>query len=165
MSNSEAQQVNQMLVAAKPRYPSGSSTTYYDENYGRFLPTDLNAAILDIGCGPGDFVHFLRGRGYRNIIAVDVDQPAVASLEGLDGITAIHCQMDGPTLAKMGRKWDLIVAKQMIIYLDRHQAPDFIRDWGSAGRRWPGNCRRVQRRPIVEPFHRTQGSWHSNGLY
>ena len=50
---------------------------YYDDNYKAFLPEDRNAAILDIGCGPGDFVRYLHGLGYRNITAVDIDEAAV----------------------------------------------------------------------------------------
>lgn len=113
--------------ASQPRYPSNAETAYYEDNYGRFLPKDTNAAILDIGCGPGDFVRFLHKRGYRNITAVDVDEAAIASLQGIDGLTAIQCQIDGPALQRMDAKWDLILAKQMIIYLDRHQAPEFVR--------------------------------------
>lgn len=41
---------------------------------GRFkgwLPADLNAAILDVGCGHGNFLFMLEQLGYRNLVGVD----------------------------------------------------------------------------------------------
>ena len=100
---------------------------YYDDNYKAFLPEDRNAAILDIGCGPGDFVRYMHGLGYRNITAVDIDEAAIAGLQGIAGVTAIVCRVDGEALRKMDRKWDLMLAKQMIMYLDRREAAEFAR--------------------------------------
>ena len=100
---------------------------YYDDNYRPFLPDDRNAPILDIGCGQGDFVRYLHSLGYRNVSAVDTDESAIAALQGIEGVTAITGQMDGEALARMDRKWELIVAKQMLYYFDRQQAPAFVR--------------------------------------
>lgn len=102
-------------------------TNYYEENFRAHLPEDRNAAILDIGCGQGDFVRYLHELGYRNITAVDLDERAIAALQDLDSVTVIARRMDGEALRALGRKWDLIFSKQMIIYLDRHQAPNFAR--------------------------------------
>jgi len=101
--------------------------TYYDDNYRRWLPADLKAPILDLGCGQGDFVRYLHGLGYRNITAVDHDSEAIAGLEGLKGVTAIQARADAAFLQGLKRKWALIVAKQMLYYFDRREVPVFVR--------------------------------------
>jgi 2-polyprenyl-3-methyl-5-hydroxy-6-metoxy-1,4-benzoquinol methylase len=59
---------------------------YYEINYRPFLPQDRHAAILDIGCGQGDFVRYMHSLGYSNITAVDIDRHAIDGLQGLDGV-------------------------------------------------------------------------------
>jgi len=107
-------------------------TDYYERNYRAFLPEDRSAAILDIGCGPGDFVRYLQGLGYSNITAVDVDQRAIETLAGLDGIRAQRVEIGRELPADLSGPWDLIVAKQMIYYLDRRDAAAFVRSVSEA---------------------------------
>lgn len=105
-------------------------STYYDENYRALLPDDQNARILDLGCGPGDFVRFIHQLGYRNVTAIDQDEKAIAGLRELDGVTAIAGRVDAEFLMKHGDTWDLIVAKQMMYYFDRKEAPRLVQAIG-----------------------------------
>jgi SAM-dependent methyltransferase len=52
------------------------------------LPTDHSAAILDLGCGHGALIHFVREAGYGNVQGVDVspEQVAEARRLGIEGI-------------------------------------------------------------------------------
>jgi 2-polyprenyl-3-methyl-5-hydroxy-6-metoxy-1,4-benzoquinol methylase len=54
----------------------------------RHFPADRNAYIVDLGCGMGSFVHFLRSAGYTNVIGVDIsaEQVAAAAKMGIRGI-------------------------------------------------------------------------------
>lgn len=106
--------------------------TYYDTNYRRWLPDDRQAAILDIGCGQGDFVRHVHRLGYRNITAVDIDAKAIAALKELDGVTALTVQIGEELPSMLDGPWALIVAKQMIYYLDRRQAPSLLRSLACA---------------------------------
>ncbi len=52
---------------------------YYDQcarqfggRWGAWLPPDKDIHILDIGCGYGEFLYFLRSLGYRNIVGLDL---------------------------------------------------------------------------------------------
>lgn len=101
--------------------------TYYDDNYRRWLPKDHKAPILDLGCGQGDFVRYAHGLGYRNITAIDHDAAAIKALKGLKGVTAVHARADAAVLKGLKRKWALIIAKQMLYYFDRREAPAFVR--------------------------------------
>jgi SAM-dependent methyltransferase len=99
---------------------------YYDVNYRRFLPAGLDAPIIDIGCGEGDFVRYLSALGYRNITAVDVDSKSVERLGSLPGVTAVEARADAQFVQTLDGGYALIVVKQMIYYLDRRQAPPFV---------------------------------------
>lgn len=58
---------------------------YYDWYTRGWLPEDRRSAILDIGCGSGQFLYFLRTRGYTNARGIDLDgdQVEVARKLGL----------------------------------------------------------------------------------
>ena len=49
-----------------------------------WLPESRDAVILDLGCGPGNMLHLLRGQGYQCVIGVDIspEQVRVASSVG-----------------------------------------------------------------------------------
>ncbi len=49
----------------------------YDAMYSDYLPKDKNAKILDIGCGNGIFLYYLKNYGYTNFDGIDVDQSSV----------------------------------------------------------------------------------------
>lgn len=44
----------------------------YLSHYGNFLLKDINAPILDIGYGAGHFLYYLKKKGYRNFIGMDL---------------------------------------------------------------------------------------------
>jgi SAM-dependent methyltransferase len=67
-----------------------SRAPYYAWFTRGWLPPDRSARILDIGCGSGQFLWFLRERGYRNCSGVDLDgrQVELGRQLGLDCQTA-----------------------------------------------------------------------------
>ncbi len=99
---------------------------FYDDNYVPLLPADRDAQILDLGCGQGDFARYLSGRGYRRVTAIDRDEDFVGELAGTRGVTAKVSVLDPSTIERRRGGWSLIVAKQIIYYFDRADAPDLI---------------------------------------
>ena len=66
---------------------------YYEWYTRDWLPDDRDGKILDIGCGSGQFLYFLRKKGYTQAKGVDVDktQVEIAKALGLDAEeTLIH---------------------------------------------------------------------------
>ena len=55
------------------------------------LPQDKSAKILDLGCGYGGMLHFLREAGYTNLAGVDVSSEQVELARHL-GVENVHCQ-------------------------------------------------------------------------
>jgi SAM-dependent methyltransferase len=47
----------------------------YGKVYDLFLPADRTSIMLDVGCGQGFFVYYLRSRGFANSSGIDVSPP------------------------------------------------------------------------------------------
>jgi 2-polyprenyl-3-methyl-5-hydroxy-6-metoxy-1,4-benzoquinol methylase len=55
-----------------------------DKKIADILPKDRNAHILDIGCGYGRLLKYLRDRGYKNIYGIDIGAAQVEFLKKKD---------------------------------------------------------------------------------
>jgi cyclopropane fatty-acyl-phospholipid synthase-like methyltransferase len=49
-----------------------NSASAFDLDYGSFLPANKDAEILDIGCGAGHFLYYLKKRGYTHFLGIDL---------------------------------------------------------------------------------------------
>lgn len=70
------------LAGLKPRLPM------LQKLVRQHFPSDLNAAVLELGCGHGALIHVARQMGYRNLYGVDrsPEQVAAARLLDIDGV-------------------------------------------------------------------------------
>ncbi len=59
---------------------------YYDWYTKGWLPEDKSSPVLDIGCGSGQFLYFMRSKGYSNLLGLDLDpiQTEIGKQLGLD---------------------------------------------------------------------------------
>ncbi len=66
----------------------------------RLLAEDPDASVLDVGCGYGDFLPFLRAAGHRGrYIGCDVAPAMVEAARRLHGESADHSFVEGPAMA------------------------------------------------------------------
>src|SRR5690349_7061935 len=58
--------------------------------YRRFLPARRDAEILEVGCGSGSFLHYLRSEGYQRVHGVDIaaEQVTLARSLGIEDVEA-----------------------------------------------------------------------------
>jgi len=56
---------------------------HYDRSIGPWMPPDRDARILDVGCGAGLVLEWMRARGWRDARGVDVDPGQVSFARGL----------------------------------------------------------------------------------
>jgi 2-polyprenyl-3-methyl-5-hydroxy-6-metoxy-1,4-benzoquinol methylase len=63
----------------------GRGQEWLEDNYESLLPANKEAAILDIGCGMGEFLYFLKQRGYQKIEGVEISEHLIAYCERLVG--------------------------------------------------------------------------------
>ncbi len=92
-----------------------------DLNYGPLLPADREAAILDIGCGPGRVLAFLRAAGYRNLEGFDRDARASAAARDRTAARVTVGEDWETILESRPAAFDLIVLKDVLYYLPRER--------------------------------------------
>ena len=94
--------------------------THFLENY---LPGDLNAPILDIPCGHGNFLYFLKSKGYQDFKGIDVDLERVNLARKLD--LPAHL---GDALVAIEDFKDLamIVSLDFLEHIEKTQVCDFL---------------------------------------
>jgi len=98
---------------------------WYACRLSKYLPTARMAACIDLPCGYGNLLYFLRRQGYHNIIGYDLD-PAQVSLAGLLDLPA-HEGNSFNVLADNTRQYDCITSLDFIEHISRDEALRFIR--------------------------------------
>jgi SAM-dependent methyltransferase len=95
-------------------------------NYRAWLPPDRRAPILDLGCGDGRVLRFLSALGYEQVLGVDRDEGALASIGALPGVTLECRDVDPGYLDRHRGRFRLIVLRQMIYYVGRGEVMAFL---------------------------------------
>lgn len=88
--------------------------------FGRFLPKDKSAFILDLGCGDGSFVYWLREEGYVNVFGIDASKEQVARVGklGIQGVTQGDARV---FLQGALEKYDCIFARDFIEHFTKDE--------------------------------------------
>jgi 2-polyprenyl-3-methyl-5-hydroxy-6-metoxy-1,4-benzoquinol methylase len=98
---------------------------FYRRNYLQLLPTDREAPILVVSCGPGYFVDMLVREGYSNVIGIDSDPVKVDH--------ALHRNLDCrverafPFLAQRKQSFEAIFCEQELNHLTKPEILAFLR--------------------------------------
>ncbi len=101
---------------------AGKVMDYY---YGRHLPQNREAKILEIGCGNGNMVYWITQKGYQNTKGIDVSKQQVDQGTGF-GIKNLECIDLFEFLNKNTEKFDLIIAKDVIEHFTRNEVFDIF---------------------------------------
>jgi len=94
--------------------------------YGRHLPADKNASILEIGCGDGGSVYWLQSLGYKNTRGIDYSAEQIEKGRSM-GIGNLECADLNKYLAENKTPFDLIIAKDVIEHFTRDEVFDIMR--------------------------------------
>jgi 2-polyprenyl-3-methyl-5-hydroxy-6-metoxy-1,4-benzoquinol methylase len=98
----------------------------YDKIAGPFLPHDRQAKILDIGCGFGGFVAYLRKNGFARACGIDISDELVDAARrlGIAGVQQgdLRCFLSGAT-----GEYALISAFDVIEHFDKEQVMEVLR--------------------------------------
>lgn len=100
---------------------------FYEKNYDGFLPGDKAAAILDIGCGAGEFVSYLKKEGYSNAAGIDASPEAVDFCEK-NGIGNVELVRDlVGYLSRRADALDLASLNDTIEHLPKEDVVDVLK--------------------------------------
>jgi len=93
----------------------------------RFVPSNRDARLLDLGCGSGRFLRGLRDEGYTNLEGIDhsAQQVALATHHGVDGVR----QGDAREYLREGaERFDVVTANDFLEHLPRDQVVEVFRE-------------------------------------
>jgi predicted TPR repeat methyltransferase len=93
--------------------------------YGRHMPEDKGARILEIGCGDGYFVYHLQKKGYENTWGIDVSPEQINKGRSME-INNLHCGDFIEFLSNNREPFDMIVAKDVIEHFSKQEAFDIL---------------------------------------
>lgn len=97
----------------------------FEALYKNVLPRDKNATILDIGCGAGHFLYFLKLKGFRNYYGIDISMQQiefckknisnkVKKVDAFVFLNTIQCQ------------YDLIVAHDVLEHIPKRKTVELL---------------------------------------
>ena len=90
----------------------------YRRHFGSLLTSNKKARILDVGCGYGAFVQYLRNEGYCHAEGIDLSTQQVELAHSL-GIDDIFCEPMNHFLEKKSSTYDLITAIDVVDHLPK----------------------------------------------
>jgi 2-polyprenyl-3-methyl-5-hydroxy-6-metoxy-1,4-benzoquinol methylase len=96
----------------------------YDSYFRGWLPTDKNAAIVDLACGGGKLLHYFKQRGYTNLTGVDISPEQVAlSKQVVDNVVQTNV-LD--FLESKPATFDLITGLDIVEHLHKDEVLRFL---------------------------------------
>lgn len=127
---------NQLGHVHKGDYPL--MARYFRKNYMRFL-TSSNERILDVGCGMGHFLFFLKISGFTDVTAIDLSQECLEHCRQMELLPAqkIHRVEMDVFLGGKRECFDVIVLNDVLEHLPKdtiltnlHTAREALRPGG-----------------------------------
>lgn len=89
-----------------------------------WLPKQKNVAILEVGCGGGRLLHFLKKRSYTNLTGIDISQEQTLLAKQ---VTKKVVQANAiEFLESINNEYDLIIGLDFIEHLYKDEVIDFL---------------------------------------
>lgn len=95
------------------------------KRFRHLLPENKDAAILDLGCGYGNFLYFLQNEGYTQTSGVDLNPQQLEVARTL-GVRNVQCREAQEILRDSPQKFDLISAIDVLEHVPKEHVLDFL---------------------------------------
>jgi SAM-dependent methyltransferase len=89
---------------------------YITQLIERHIPNDRNARIVDLGCGHGAYLYFLKQKGYQNLVGIDTSAEQVALAHRLD-IQEVQCGDINEFLEQDSEAVDVVLLMDILEHL------------------------------------------------
>jgi len=101
-----------------------STANAYSAWYGKFLPADKNSKILDVGCGMGHFLCFLKREGYINYWGIDLSPSQVQFVA--EHVTKRVTLADAFAYLRTNDAFDVIAANDILEHISKDATRGFL---------------------------------------
>ena len=117
-----------MLAVTQEDAPGGVDALrrYYRKNLLPRLPRDPAAPILDLGCGRGMFLEFLRERGYGELLGVDICEEHVRSC--VDNGFNVALEDNLCFLEKYPERFDCVTLNHVLEHYDKDEGLSLLEE-------------------------------------
>jgi len=96
-----------------------------------FLPRDPGAPILDLACGAGEFLYYLRSRGYAAARGIDLSEEQLALARGM-GLQNVAREDAVAHLRAHPASYDFILASHIVEHLPKEEVVECLGLMGKA---------------------------------
>lgn len=106
--------------------PSDKEMKSASKTYKKIFPISLdkNAKILDIGCGYGYFLYFLKNERYTNFLGIDLSKTELSFCKSFTENVKLA---DAFEFLKENKNYDLIVVNHMLEHLKKEDLMVFLK--------------------------------------
>jgi cyclopropane fatty-acyl-phospholipid synthase-like methyltransferase len=94
--------------------------------WAKFLPADKTAPVLDLGCGWGPFLHYLKGEGHTQLFGVDASPQQVEIAHRL-GLAGVGLGDVFETVDRYENYFGCVSAFNLLEHLDKDRVIPFLR--------------------------------------
>ncbi len=112
--------------AAQPEHVFGIRGHHIRNVIARYIPRDRAARIVDLACGAGAYLYYLRAAGYTDVSGIDVSPEQIDLARGL-GIFGVRCRDLFSELAEMdSESVDVILMIDILEHLQNDEMFDAL---------------------------------------
>ena len=90
------------------------------------FPDDFTANILDLGCGHGAFIYYLKESGFTNIIGVDTSPEQIAKAKILNLPEVIQGDLLEYLLYTVAESQDIVISFDIIEHFDKDELLEIV---------------------------------------
>jgi len=103
----------------------GRMAKRYDKIFSEHLPKDKAARMVDIGCGDGHFLYYLKSKGFQTIEGVDASEDRLALCRQY--VTPnVHCANVVSWLENHGEQFDVVFCHHVIEHFPGDSVYGFV---------------------------------------
>jgi len=99
----------------------------FDAYYGSVLPKEKTDKIVDIACGSGDFLSWLKNKGYNNIFGIDISKEQIERARKNIGNNEVEMRDVFEFLKDKKDNFDMIIALDLIEHLEKEEILELLR--------------------------------------
>lgn len=98
----------------------------FERAYQGYIPEDKSSAILDVGCGCGHFLYYLKKKDYTNFFGIDISESQVKYCR--EQITDKVQQADAMDYLKNKNEvYDVIAAHDVLEHVPKNESRSFLK--------------------------------------